>query len=150
MPGNSATNRPREYRTDKAIWSISGASVTLALTRVPLLSVVAESNPPGLHRRKALRHTTVSVPTISLNDFLAEAQAPAAIDFMSVDVEGVELPILQAFDFDRWQVRCFSVERNRAGGELDKLFAAHGYRRRFPELSGLDNWYSRQAVHAGS
>ena len=138
-----ATNRPREYRTDKAIWSVTGASVTLALTRVPLLSVVVESDPPGLHRRKALQHKTISVATISLNDFLSEAQAPDAIDFMSVDVEGGELPILQAFDFDRWQVRCFCVERNRADAQLDFLFAAHGYRRRFPDLSGPDNWYAR-------
>lgn len=136
-------NRPKEYRTEKAIWSATGGSVTLALTRVPLLSVVVESNPPDLHRRKAMRHTTVTVPTISLNDFLAEAKAPQDIGFMSVDVEGGELPILQAFDFDRWQVRCFSVERNRAGEALDALFAAHGYRRRFPELSGQDNWYAR-------
>ena len=138
-----ATNRPREYRTNKAIWSVTGASVTLALTRVPLLSVVVESDPPGLHRRKALRHTTIKVPTISLNDFLSEAHAPSAIDFMSVDVEGGELQILQAFDFNRWQVRCLSVERNRAGPELDSLLASHGYQRRFPDLSGPDNWYIR-------
>ncbi len=134
-------NRPNDYVSDKAVWARSGETLTFAMTRVPYLSVLVDVNPPGLHRRKALKHTEIAVQTISLNDLLSEAGAPREIDFISVDVEGGEFAVMETFDFDRWRVALFAIERNRAGEKLDALMAAHGYERRFPDLSQGDNWY---------
>ena len=128
------------------MWKTSGETLTFAMTRVPSLSVLVATNPPRLNRRKALQHTKISVQTISLNDLLTEAQAPNDIDFVSVDVEGGEFAVMEHFDFDRWRVKLFAIERNRAGDELDALLFAHGYERRFPELSQNDNWYRRARV----
>ncbi len=86
------------------------------------------------------------VPTITLNDLLLEAQAPREIDYLSIDTEGSELSILQAFDFDRWRVKLISVEHNKTPlrAEIHDLLAARNYRRKWTRLSGVDDWYVLQ------
>ncbi|MBS0332402.1 MAG: FkbM family methyltransferase, partial [Proteobacteria bacterium] len=83
------------------------------------------------------------VETVSLMDLLGHWNAPSRIDYMSVDTEGSELDILQAFDFERYDVRLISVEHNftaRREGILAFL-TAQGYRRKFESLSFVDDWY---------
>ena len=84
--------------------------------------------------------------TISLNDLLLEANAPVDIDYMSVDTEGSEFEILQALDFERWNIALFSIEHNRTPmrERILDLMSRHGYRRKWPELSQLDDWYVRR------
>ena len=43
----------------------------------------------------------IEVPVRTLDDVLAEAQAPAPIDLLSLDVEGHELQVLDGFDARR-------------------------------------------------
>jgi FkbM family methyltransferase len=85
----------------------------------------------------------ISVETVSLDDLLAAHQAPTTIDYMSIDTEGSEFEILSAFDFNRWQVRLFSIEHNHTEREkdIDALLARHGYLRVFHEFSQWDGWY---------
>ena len=89
----------------------------------------------------------IPVRTISLMDFLRQADAPAIIDYMSVDTEGSEYEILSAFDFSRYNVRLLSVEHNNTPqrDSLHKLLTAHGYRRKFTRFSFWDDWYIRDA-----
>ena len=92
-------------------------------------SVAADS-----HRQRILREggklETVSVPCQSLNQLLAEMNAPQ-IDFFSLDVEGAEMMVLQGFDFDRWQPKVLSVEDNSNGSDtaVSNYILARGYRR---------------------
>lgn len=88
------------------------------------------------------------VETISLHDLLTEAQAPARIDYLSIDTEGSELLILEGFDFERWDVRLISVEHNytRAQQDLHRLLTSHGYRRKWPSISRFDSWYVKPAA----
>ena len=85
----------------------------------------------------------IEVTTITLTDLLERHGAPCTIDYLSVDTEGAELEILAAFDFDRWDVRAFTVEHNNTEAEarLDALFAARGYRRMWSRISRFDAWY---------
>lgn len=55
-----------------------------------------------------------SLPTvsISLNTLLEKYQAPKNIDYISLDVEGVEFDILNSFDFNKWNVKCWTIEHN--------------------------------------
>jgi FkbM family methyltransferase len=85
------------------------------------------------------------VETITLNDLLDDSSAPELIDFLSIDTEGSEVMILGAFDFARHPIRAISVEHNDAQrDELYTLLTAQGYRRKWPELSGHDDWYGRE------
>ncbi len=55
---------------------------------------------------------SIELTTTTLNKVLEENNAPSHIDYISIDTEGNELEILEAFDFERWNVHTFSVEHN--------------------------------------
>jgi FkbM family methyltransferase len=87
----------------------------------------------------------VSVETISLNDLLLEANAPNQIDFLSVDTEGSEFEILSHFNFKKWDVRCIAVEHNNTTDRqrLFDLLTDRGFRRKWPGIGHVDDWYVR-------
>jgi FkbM family methyltransferase len=121
----------------------SGDKVEFLATDNPELSTLATcaaNDHFASVRRTAPR---IAVETLSLNDLLARYDAPRRIDYMSVDTEGSELEILRAFDFDRYEVRLFSIEHNNTASEvsIDMLMREKGYVRRFPEFSQWDAWY---------
>lgn len=130
----------------KCVYGRSGETVSLLLAEVGELSRIA-----GVHADDATADgkrrvsEVVEVETISLNDLLIQHEAPKEIDFMSIDTEGSELDILEAFDWDRWDVRSIVLEQNH-GPTRDRLRAllpAHGYRQMWPALSLWDGWYVR-------
>jgi FkbM family methyltransferase len=113
---------------------------------LPELSTMASHIGSDHHLPKRLGETTeYSVTTVSLLDLLAEHGAPRVIDYLSVDTEGTEYEILQAFDFDAYDVRVLTVEHNHTEKRelLHALLSQHGYKRRFEELSLWDDWYVR-------
>jgi FkbM family methyltransferase len=132
--------------SDLCLYSRSGETMTFRMTPKQELSRLEAVDPQDKHE-STLRATyeTAEVRTISLNDLLTRYDAPRDIDYLSVDTEGSELEILQAFDFDRWNVRCATVEHNHTPAEaaLDALFFAKGYRRMWPQISRFDAWYVR-------
>ena len=81
--------------------------------------------------------------TVTLVDLLAFWKAPRRIDYLSIDTEGSELDILNAFDFSAHDVRLITVEHNFSGnrGPILDLLTAQGYRRKFTDLSMVDDWY---------
>ncbi len=52
----------------------------------------------------------LELPVRPVNAVLAEHFAAAAPDFVSLDVEGLDLAILRSFDFSRWRPKVFCVE----------------------------------------
>ncbi len=109
-----------------------------AQRRVLRLADIAPGD--GHEERRRAKAETITVHTISLNDLLTEHQAPAQIDFLSVDTEGSEFEILNAFDFDRWRIKAIAVEHNGtpARDTLHELLTGKGYRRMWPKLSRWD------------
>ena len=53
----------------------------------------------------------------TLNDILIHAKAPREIDFFSLDVEGVEVPLLEGVDHERFRFRYLLVEAR----DLEKM-----------------------------
>lgn len=84
----------------KCVYSRSGETMTFLCTQKAMFSRLAAINPDD-HNEEAKRANPNEMPveTISLNDLLDDYGAPDEIDYMSVDTEGSELEILQAFDF---------------------------------------------------
>jgi FkbM family methyltransferase len=83
------------------------------------------------------------VETVSLNDLLAQHDAPQVVDYLSIDTEGTEFDILQALDFDRWSFRVISVEHNYEARRDDvfALLGDKGYTRINEDASRFDDWY---------
>lgn len=63
----------------------------------------------------------------SLDSILKEAGAPSDIDFLSLDVEGAELAVLQGVDFDAYRFRYMVIE-SRNPNRLRDFLEPLGYR----------------------
>ena len=95
------------------------------------------------------------VETISLNDLLFEYNVDPFFEYLSVDVEGSELEVLQSFDLHHFQPLFVTVEHGdsmeknhegRMSGEIDRIFLEFGYRKINPKLTLWDNWYVHPAI----
>ncbi len=78
---------------------------------------------------------TAHIPIVSVNEIVAQ-HFPVSPDFVSLDIEGMDMEILRAFDFGRWRPAVFCVEtlvfsERRAGaskvGEVAAFMESQGY-----------------------
>lgn len=109
-----------------------------------LSSIVEYSNDMHTQARARSTGAVYDVTTVSLNDLLEEHQAPHEIDYISIDTEGAELPVIESFDFSKYQVDIFTIEHNYVHDirkRINEIMYAQGYYRVFPELSKYDDWY---------
>lgn len=81
----------------------------------------------------------IEVPVRTLDAVLTEANAPAPLDLLSLDVEGHEIEVLSGFDFPRWRPQLILLEDH----VID--LAKHHFMRRAGYLlvrrTGLNAWY---------
>lgn len=84
------------------------------------------------------------VDTILLNDLLDMYNAPAEIQFMSIDTEGSELDILQSYDFGDRKIKSMCIEHNFVNSTrklINSLLLDKGYRQVYDRVSKHDDWY---------
>jgi len=84
-------------------------------------------------------HGAIEVPVRTLDDILAEADAPTPIDFVSIDVEGHEVEVLSGFDLARWRPRLLLIEDHVTNLATHRLLTRAGYR--LIRRTGLNGWY---------
>ncbi|HET7735556.1 MAG TPA: FkbM family methyltransferase [Nocardioidaceae bacterium] len=139
----------RCYVSTKCVFDKTGETVTFhAVKGRPALSTIEGFGTTDERSDFREEYVAHDVETITLEDLLIEAGAPAELDFLSIDTEGSELPILQAFDFDRFRFRCIAVEHNDVQREaLYDLLTSKGYRRKWEDLSGHDDWYVHESAY---
>jgi FkbM family methyltransferase len=100
----------------------------------PLSSLDPERMAPG-----SKTEAVIDVPIKTLDQILEEADAPIGLDFLSIDVEGHELEVLQGFDIRRWRPRLVLLEDHVGSLVKHRFLRAAGYRliRRFDN----NGWY---------
>ena len=133
--------------TDKCVFSVSGETLEFLMTDAADLATIKGFGRDDEFKAEREKAKTISVETISLYDMLDEHMAPKVIDFMSVDTEGSEYGILNAFfqKNDKYEVRCISVEHNfTMRDKLHELMTANGYKRKFMEISRWDDFYVKE------
>ncbi|WP_199925172.1 FkbM family methyltransferase [Neorhizobium sp. SOG26] len=71
--------------------------------------------------------------------------APRQIDYLSIDTEGSEFDILQAFDFGEYEFGIITCEHNYTPQreKIHDLLVANGYVRVWEKVSRFDDWYIR-------
>jgi Methyltransferase FkbM domain len=75
--------------------------------------------------------TILEFTTVTLADILERAKAPRFIHYVSLDIEGGELPALKGFPFDKYKIGALSVEHNyqeSKRSEIKALMESHGYK----------------------
>lgn len=138
-------NRQCRISTE-CVWTVSGETLTFLEAADPFLSTISSfANSDGRDRMNRGQSSSYKVRTISLNDLLQAHDAPASIDFMSIDTEGSEFDILSHFDLDRYSVNALCVEHNYtdARQKIFRLLSDKGYRQVFKGISGSDDWYQK-------
>ena len=128
---------------DRCVWTTTGERLAFnqpAVAAHSTLEAFSDSDGHADSRRDGERYM---VEIVSLLDLLAHWNAPRRIDYLSIDTEGSELAILEAFDFAAYDVRLISVEHNHTDKRqpIFDLLTARGFRRTFEKLSNVDDWY---------
>ena len=127
----------------RCVYSRTGEKISFSENYIGELSGITEFT--GDDHRGLIDRTTSSyqVETISLIDLLKHYNAPQHIDFMSVDTEGSEFEILNAFDFSQYSIGAIAVEHNYTPTreKVKELLLSKGYRQVYPELSDFDDWF---------
>ena len=91
--------------------------------------------------------TSIKVECMGLQEILDNAGAPSRIDFVSIDVEGGEVPIVEQLVSVNQRFRCGCIEYNERMDDYEKmsrLLENAGYRvvwknQRVPDLFFVDN-----------
>lgn len=83
----------------------------------------------------------VTVQAKTLDSILDEAGMNGPIDFLSIDVEGHEWPVLQGFSIDRWKPKIVVLERNSHFPEraIMRYMRSHAYGWR--RTTGCNDWF---------
>jgi FkbM family methyltransferase len=82
---------------------------------------------------------SIDVTIGTLDEILLEAGASAPIDFVSIDVEGHEIEVLEGFTLDRWRPRLLLVEDHVLDLNLHRFLQARGYK--WVRRTDLNGWY---------
>ncbi|NND83243.1 MAG: FkbM family methyltransferase [Gammaproteobacteria bacterium] len=131
------------------VWHSSDETISFSAASDGELSTIARfaDSHAGINGQPEAE--TYDVKTISLTDLLTKYAAPSTIEYLSIDTEGSEFEILNAFDFDRYQFGIIHVEHNYDEAKRADIFALlnkHGYTRRFENFSRWDDWFYNQGV----
>ena len=91
-------------------------------------------------------------PSKTIGTILSECNAPAIIDYLSLDIEGGEFIALSVFPFDKYKIRALTVEHNfynSGPGNKNKIYdilTEAGYTR-VKEVSAdglhFEDWYTK-------
>jgi hypothetical protein len=74
-----------------------------------------------------------------LDAILRDAGAPRPLDFLSIDVEGHEIEVLDGFDLAYWRPRLLLIEDHVLDLNLHRTLQSRGYK--WVRRSGLNAWY---------
>lgn len=83
------------------------------------------------------------VQQMTLQSLLLKHNAPRIIDYLSIDVEGNELAILENFDFSQYEIKIITYEHNfnQNRSTIHNLLLSNGFKEIFNEISDFDGWY---------
>lgn len=125
------------------VWSQSGSILSFNEVDIPEVSTIAQFNEVDEHSNSREYGTQYKVSTISLNDLLRKYNAPVDIDFLSIDTEGSEFEILNAFDFSKYNIKIICCEHNYTSmrEKIFSLLAPLGYIRKYEAHSMMDDWF---------
>lgn len=68
-----------------------------------------------------------TIQCYNLNELL-EQHGIKQVDFVSIDVEGAELSILESIDFSRVKITAFAIENNYRDPRIPRLMKRNGYK----------------------
>ena len=142
-------NRPKANIITKCVWKKSGEKMNFFSSNIGEYSTLdnfryseKDSLPENTYARNK-NGKNFEVETISLNEVIKNEFNDVSPSYISVDTEGSEFEILNAFNFSKYHPVVFTVEHNftELQNKIDKLMFQNGYLRVFRHLTVFDAWY---------
>lgn len=133
----------QSHISTECVWSRSGEKLKFKEALSPWVSTLDTFSDADDLAGRRKRSRSYDVATISLLDLLSKFAAPREIDYLSLDTEGSEFAILEAFDFSRYRFQVITCEHNfmPIRERIYSLLTSKGYVRKFEDLSYVDDWY---------
>ena len=103
------------------------------------LAGIQSSLEPDFYAAGMQRAGTVAVPVMTLDQVLSDVGAPTPLDFISIDVEGHDIEVLDGFDLARWRPRLLLIEDVVQNLRLHRYLTGRGYR--WFRRTGINSWY---------
>lgn len=107
----------------------------------------------GINTYKTNEPTHNSVRCDLLDTILEECNCPKDIDYMSLDIEGHELAVLQSLDFTKWNINLLTIEHNSylhgpaLKDAIFELLSQNGYDRIREDVCApegpYEDWYAK-------
>lgn len=125
------------------VWKRTGDTLEFHMADAAELSTISDFKNRDEHSLARENSVSYKVDTLSLLDLLKKFNAPHQIDYLSIDTEGSEFEILNAFDFNEYEISIISCEHNYTDDrdKINNLLTSKGYERRFEGFSKWDDWY---------
>ncbi|SRR6266545_2714598 len=111
----------------------SGKSMTLNLAGIH------SSLDPKFFVFQVRSESAIEVPIRTLDEILIDAEAPAPLDFVSIDVESHEIEVLDGFDLGRWRPKLLLMEDLVLNLRLHRYLQSRGYK--WVRRTGINAWY---------
>lgn len=130
---------------EKAAWNKTGKILKFNATDDSVLASLADIHQNNAHDRS--HFTEICVDTMTLDEILTQANAPKTIDYISVDVEGVELNVLEGLTPGKWDINSINLEHNHdveRPAEFDRLMKDYGLVRVLENVSDFDAYYTKE------
>lgn len=131
--------RPRDLNLNVAV---SNQESSLTFYEFPHATALSTLSPEVARVRSEQGQECVerTVPVVTLTSLCEKYVGDRTVDFMSIDVEGRELEVIQGANFDRWRPRILLIEANGVEAWEPLLLAKRYHRANF---DGINVWYVR-------
>ena len=136
--------RPRDHTVNALVGATSGEATFYLVDDFHGFSTTSASNAAAAQAQFGKSSEAMTRPVTTLKA-LCEAHAPAAIDFLKVDVEGAEAEVLAGGDWQLFRPKVVVVEalapftQEPAWDAYEPLLARHGYG--FALFDSLNRYY---------
>jgi len=130
-----ATGGPKEISFDvvEGHRGLSGVEVNMDFVR----SLTGRS-------AEEIKIRRITVPALTLDEIL-EKNGGREISFMTIDVEGQEMPVLRGFTISRWKPGIVIMERNTPVPDKEILQYMHENGYQYGRTTGGNDWFFRVA-----
>jgi FkbM family methyltransferase len=132
----------------RCVWTRTGDNLKFTEAFAGEFSTITRYASRDMNRVVRSKGNKIVVESISLADLLKYHNAPYRVDYISIDTEGSELPILEAFSFER-DISIFTIEHNFVQNDRDEIYSlmrSNGYSRVFERFSAFDDWYIKNSL----
>jgi FkbM family methyltransferase len=134
----------RSVRTVQiACSSVSGLEMTLVVPNSGTGRAFISHDVPTTDERLKVEY---KVTTQRLSDLINEMSAENMNVYLSIDVEGHEIEVLEGLDFKRHLPSAIAIEHNYDASrklKFDRILESVGYRKVLERISWFDSWYIR-------